>query len=109
MNNHYKAVFMDGTVIKRSSTRVYGVAYLARGTYPAREETPRWMARPAGFWKRSGFSISVEQAKKNMEKEIAWMNNNADAGWIVSVAEVVQTIPIDEAEYRALPTKWEQT
>ena len=102
MIRHFKAIFMDGTVIKRSSTRIYGAAYLARGTYPAREETPRWMARAAGTWKRSGFSVSVEQAKKNMEREIAWMNNNADAGWTVMVAEVVQTIAITDEEYRSI-------
>ena len=109
MNHHYKAVFADGTVLKRSSTRIYAAAYLARGTYPARAETPHWMARAAGTWKRNGFSISAEQAKKTMEKEIDWMNRWADAGWTIVSEEVVAVIEIDEAEYRKLPTKWEQT
>ena len=95
MTTYYKAIFSDGTVLKRSTaSRKYSHAYLSRGTY----ESHRF-GLPHARWRHSGFSSSEAQARKNMDAETAW-TRRVDNPCVI-IAEVVPVVETDAREYLA--------
>jgi hypothetical protein len=99
---YYVAKFSDGTALLRStSSRVYTHAYLAHGSRPDPGENYTPEARAIRTWRKSGFSSSAEQARKNMEAETAWYQRNSDK-YTRALAEVVAVTEIDAKTYLAL-------
>jgi hypothetical protein len=99
MQNYFKAVFSDGTVLARSSERAYSHAFLVRGHYEQTDgEMKMWSpAERTRHWSHNSFSRSAELAQRGMRAFVAGMTRST-----IALQEVAETVAIDAAEYRRI-------